>query len=382
MVTRNMTEARGTRRLEDVGHIDEEAQARLRALSISTVEELEGVFRAAPNALSRAVPGVPFDRLFDDHREQLASFRFRAGGQDVSEVAFGALPPPGIELPTVIPEEWFEEYLVRAGNRPAQLPPPGGAIPGVAPAPGEPGGVQAVDPAMVNLTGTLGPVRRQGRRWTCVAHSIGALLEYRLRSENLGVSLSPQFLYWAAKQVDGDSEGRGTWIEFCLREAAIRGAPNEATWPYNPEDIPGNESQGPPPQAAVGEAGQQLAPPMREVGSRNGRFGLTTQQIVDELASGSPVAFSVATPDAIWVHDDQVRQTGFVTMPLPGTEVHSAHAILAVGYGEDPDIAGGIYLIFRNSWGAEWAPDNPFGTGYGVMPLAYVAEWGIEAFTC
>jgi C1A family cysteine protease len=138
---------------------------------------------------------------------------------------------------------------------------------------------------------------------------------------------------------------------------------------------------------ATAEAALYEASPLRPVAVASGRPGIPSASVVAALSAGVPVAFSVVTPAEIWGIDGdiQVRQSGVVTMPFPGTDAHSAHALCAVGYGQDADFAGGGYILFRNSWDVTWAPGNPFGpdyAGYGFLPLAYLDNWGLEAFTC
>lgn len=375
-----ISRVRGSRRIEDQPEIGPDSQRRCRALSIVTVEELGAAYRAAPDAVAAALPGVPFDALFERHADAM----FVAGGRVTRRVdaGFGAVPPRGEEFPPVISTEWFEDFVARVDEPPAALPVRDAPFAADGGADAAEGGPQ-VDPgeAIVYLVGNMLPIRSQGERSTCVAHSVGALLEQRVHpADGPFRSVGPQFLYWSAKEVDGRHDLEGTSIRVCLQQAAAAGFTEEATWPYVADIVQGNEGQGPPPAGVQDAARQTLSPAGRSVGTYKQPHGLTNLTILDELAKGTPVAFSVVTPPVIWHDNDQVWDTGFIPMPFPESDTKHAHALLAVGYGQDEDIAGKTYIVFRNSWGERFAPNNPFGAGYGIIPLAYLTEWGGEAY--
>jgi len=378
----------GARRVEDSVAIGKEEQLVLHALSIVTVDELQSAYVASPAAFADVLPHVDLERMFS----QIGILRFAPGGPPIPRMGFGGAPPPGATLPGTIPVEWFRDYLTRAEKQ-TDFPPPDpeadevtrasaqntapGLISSVGGGPADAGISAQVDPPIVNLISRMQPIRDQGLRYTCTAHAVGAVMEFVHRGDPLG----PQYIYWKAKDTDGSPNTRGTWISNCIAQMVGGGSAREQTWPYNPNEIAGNEGQGPSPAAATTEAPSYRLSESNEVAPRSGRFGVSSALVMQRLARGVPVAISVVSPPDLWQGDRQVFETGIFTMPLPGTDASEAHSVCAVGYGLDADFAGGGYIIFRNSWGTQYYRNGPFGPGYGLLPTAYLDEWGLEAFS-
>lgn len=221
----------------------------------------------------------------------------------------------------------------------------------------------------VFLGNTLRPIRSQGGRGTCVAHAVCAVFEnHIIDSGEPPVDLSPQWLYWACKQVDGLPNG-GTYIRVACERATSGGVCEEGDWPYNPAGVPGNEGQGPPPAGTETAAAEHVA---------NGSAAVTPERsstaICAQLDSQIPVALSVPVY-AAWNNP-----TGKIPMPIPGAERVSGHAMCAAGYLRDPATPGGGYLVMKNSWGTDCAPLSPAGAGYFYLPFAYVDQYGWETY--
>jgi C1A family cysteine protease len=237
-------------------------------------------------------------------------------------------------------------------------------------------GVAAALPASANLIAEMQPIRDQGDRGTCVAHASGAVAEHYWRGQGQLVDLSRQFLYWDCKQHDGDPTGEGTWIAVAMPRLSADGCCLEATWPYVPSVVPGNESQDPPPGNAALEASnyrtsvaKQLAP-------------TSVNDIKVALAAGSPVAFSIPVFNS-WYRNDEVHRTGEIVNPLPGEANVGGHAMCLVGYMDDSTATalGGGRFYLRNSWGASWASESTVHTpGYGTIPYSYITANCMEAF--
>lgn len=371
-------EAWSSQRVASLESIGDKQQRVLKALSISTVAELQGAYAASGSRLENLLGG--------DVRAELSMYADSAPGLvPAPKVGFGAVPPPGLEVPPAVSEQWFWEYVERSDAAAPHLPPPASTL---APAlqgyqPGDPGasgpapGAPDLPAPTVNLIPTLPPIRHQGRRYTCTGHAVGALMDFHFQGHSLG----PQFIYWKAKMTDGSMNDRGTWIANCIAQMVSGGSSLEATWPYQPHEISGNESHDPPPPPAVAEAPRFRLPSFVEVCAQPPSPGISSQAVLDHLSTGVPVAISVISPLELWLSNTVVVTTGILTLPLPGMDTRAAHSVCAVGYGESDDMAGGAYLIIRNSWGDEWGTNCSFGVGYGVMPVAYLDEWGLEAYS-
>lgn len=305
--------------------------ARLRDLSVTTVEELLGLIEAEPQLTAAYLEIDDLERL----RASAAAGTVRA------TVVLGATPgrrPTGARLPSGASST--------AELVPAVEPPPTGAV---------------------DLRPRFGPVRDQGRRGTCVALAVGALVE---SLEGPGYDVSEQFLYWAAKRHDEAPTTEGTVIKYAFEALEGEGVCPEAAWAYVPEPIAGNEGQGPPPPAAVAEASLhrkhgELVQPMPSV-------------LCAHLDAGSPVAVCIPVFEN-WYGNPAVELLGLIPMPIPGSTSNTGHAMCAVGYAADDDFPGGGYFILRNSWGAGWASQSPIAPGYGLLPMAFVELHAYEA---
>jgi len=231
------------------------------------------------------------------------------------------------------------------------------------------------EPTEANLIGCFGPVRNQQQRGTCVAHAVAAVLEcQRKRLLGQDEDTSEQFIYWCTKSNDGHPDEEGTWIRVAAPTTGSSGACLEDMWPYNPTPIPGNERQDPPPDGAVADAANRLLNSPNDLGARN------VDEIRKSLDEGRPVAISVPVYNN-WYSNPAANALGLIPMPLANSVRRGGHAMCAMGYGYDPEFAGGGYFVLRNSWGTSWAPRSPIKPGYGAIPFLYIEKYGWEAWT-
>lgn len=342
--------------LESLGTMAESTLLRLRALSITTVEELRGLAVAESSLTSGFLdiePPMLQRKLHIPAVEDLELLELDIPELD-SGWALGALPPPGVEVEQVASGATFDEYAESAAR---PLPA------------GEPEGF------VVDLRGCVGPILHQGERFTCVSFAILAAFECVRMKAGKPLDASEQFLYWRTKQLDSRPEEKGTYIETAMAALRDSGVCTETTWVYVPNVVAGNEGQGPPPSDAEREASDHRAGGISDLG------GKAVDAIRQTLDSGQPVALSVPVHKN-WTDNPATASLGFIPMPLPGSERQGGHAMTAVGYGYDADFAGGGFFIVRNSWGLGWAPQSPIAPGYGALPFTYVEVFGYEAYTC
>lgn len=306
-----------------------EGLTRLRALGVTTVEEVLGLISADPQRLAAYLGVEDVDRL----QASVAAQARRA------EVVLGATPERRATGARLTPDAPRAATLGQATE-----PSPTGSV---------------------DLREHFGPVRYQGTRGTCVAHAVGGAVEFHDRASDI----SEQFLYWAAKRHDDDQD-EGTFVKHALEGLAADGVCSEAAWPYSADPVPGNESQGPPPADAIAEAlanrwHGELVQPMPSV-------------LRSHLDAGLPVAVCIPVFEN-WYGNPAVELFGLFPMPLPGSEPDTGHAMLAVGYGTDDDFPGGGYFVLRNSWGTSWAVKSPVEAGYGLIPMAFIEQYAYEA---
>lgn len=233
----------------------------------------------------------------------------------------------------------------------------------------------ALPPANVNLISAMPAIRNQETRGTCVAHAALSVYEHHLNILGAFQDLSEQFLYWNCKRNDGIPNDEGTWLAVAMPSLQRDGCCLEATWPYEPQPIAGNEGQGPPPGGSQLEALTFRATSFKELSPTS------VDDIKNELANGRCVAFSVPVFNS-WLRSSWVAYSGDITMPIPGELRVGGHAMCMVGYVDlpNPGLGGGRFIL-RNSWGTDWGINSSFGAGYGTIPYAYIARMGAEAYS-
>jgi Papain family cysteine protease len=340
-----------------LGQIDalgDENRERLRALSVTTVEELFGLIAADPEATSEFLgPNVDLASIQADIGRAVGPQAMASLSEmDETRFSLGASPPPGLQLSAHADLDVFERQILPAAQ-----------VQGVPPGPG------------VNISSCMGPVRFQGERGTCVSYAVCALVEcLTFKTSGSRLDLSEQFLYWNAKEHDGKPNAEGTLIEVAVGLSVSDGNCLEQTWPYNESKIPGNEGQGPPPPAAAPEAAKHRLGTPEPVNERSPE---AVRGILDE---GRPVALSVPVYRN-WDGNPDVNTRGYIPMPLPNSKLVGGHAMCAVGYSSDTGFAGGGYLILRNSWGPDWAAQSPIAPGHALLPYLYLELYGWECYT-
>ena len=212
----------------------------------------------------------------------------------------------------------------------------------------------------IDLRPVFPPVRDQGVRGTCVAFAVTAAHEFARSAPGGSIEdLSEETLYWNCKQLDGDQQ-QGTSFNSASNVLQHAGQPPEAEWHY---DGFRDENDGTylPPEGALDH----------HICFRTMllKVPANAQQIKDCLANGQPVILGIPTFNSFIM-----APSGRVPMPAVTEAESGGHAVLVVGYDEDP--VNGNWLIFRNSWGEGWGIE-----GYGYLPYDYIHQYIGEAWT-
>jgi hypothetical protein len=241
-------------------------------------------------------------------------------------------------------------------------------------------GIQTTDEessgGCANLIKEMPPVRDQGNRGTCVAFASIAAYEQSLFKVGAGHDLSEQFLYWNCKANDGIPTTSGTFLGIAFPLLKRDGCCLETAWPYVSNPVIGNEGQGPPTSGSQFGALTFRLPAFRTIPASS------VSDYRMELLGGHTVAFSIPVFNS-WYRSPAVAYSGNLTMPIPGEVRVGGHAMCIVGCIDQPDqpqIGGGRFIL-RNSWGSRWGINSPHGIGYGTIPYAYVARFGVEAYS-
>ncbi|MFM0478764.1 C1 family peptidase [Paraburkholderia strydomiana] len=331
-------------RIEEIPELAAHAR-KLTTLGYTQLNQLEGLLRASPDALAKYLGASP---------------------EDLTQLV-NSLSPTG---PSAMPAG--VTHAMPLGARLTGIAPPMTAMM-------RPPGLAASLPPTVNMIDQMQPIRDQGQRGTCVAHACTAVAEHYFRMLNGStIDLSRQFLYCDCKRNDGDLNGPGTWISVAMKCLTTDGCCLEATWPYDPDIIPGDESQGPPPDGASAEAANYVVSSFRQLPPTS------LPDIKGELAAGRCVAFSIPVFKSWYEKNPAVQGSGAITNPIPGETTTEGHAMCFVGYEDDPtDVAnGGGHFIIRNSWDSYWATNSVVGvTGYGTIPYSYINAYCAEAYS-
>ena len=191
------------------------------------------------------------------------------------------------------------------------------------------------------------PVRDQGSRGTCLAFALSAAHEHCRAS---GAPLSPEYLYWASKQRDGNPADDGTTIDAAVAALRHDGQPLETAWPYDPDRVLPSITYVPP-SIAVSDLFRRTS---------------TTPAVGFAAVTGALAAGKLPIL-AIEVTTHFFTPVAGRVDPSPA-QVEAAHAVVAVAFGQQPAV--GLSLVVRNSWSGTWGLQ-----GHALVPAAYFARY-------
>lgn len=211
-------------------------------------------------------------------------------------------------------------------------------------------------PPSVDLRAGMSRVENQGNLGSCVAQAVSGILEFLQLTRFLGVfrdkfeDVSPLFIYWNARTLDGDNQSdSGTYIRTAIKALRTFGVCREVTWPYLEHRVYATPNS---------DAFTEAAPHKLVGGFRvNNRNLIEMKQC---LAHGYPFAFGVGIYSSFMSRD--TAETGVVTMPKETERSLGGHAMCCVGYDDEKQA-----FLVRNSWGDKWGI-----YGYCWMPYDYL----------
>jgi C1A family cysteine protease len=204
--------------------------------------------------------------------------------------------------------------------------------------------------------------------------------------------LSEQFKYWAAKKHGDDPfpDDEGTWLRCAMNALMSQGVCDESLWQYNPNPIPGNETQempGDPSWQAINDAARRTIKPSCYLDTsrlKNGKASTLTQELKKgPVAIAIPVFVDRVTNTDNW-NWTKALDYGHVLDPPQFSVVDGGHAICVCEYHPSTAAPGGGWFVFKNSWGTQqWSdgsnlppPGHPaWKAGYGYISAAYVDEY-------
>lgn len=200
-------------------------------------------------------------------------------------------------------------------------------------------------------------VRDQGACGSCVAFGVMGAVEGMAKwaggDAGRDLDLSEAHLFFCGC---GPCCDTGWWPEDALDFLAQQGAPDEACFPYQDQDMPCRNT-------------------CSDWAARAVRIG-GWQQVWDAGARKQWLSHIGPLVGAMAVYRDFFYYTGGVYRPT-SADLAGYHAVAVVGYDE----AEGAWLC-KNSWGAGWGKAGWFRLGYGECGLdGEFPAWGVESVT-
>lgn len=196
---------------------------------------------------------------------------------------------------------------------------------------------------------------------SCTSFGSTAALEYVVKH-----LISKGFTYIATKQLDGMPDQEGSYQEYCYQSFYQIGHVLKEDYSYD--------------QCLRGESIENYKDLAKQFRIRNYLDLLVEPEdrslvikavlngMLSDQLSARPVSISVAIHQSFV--DASAYRYGLIPLPFEGDELIGGHALCIAGYTKLYD---STYFIVQNSWGTNWAADNPLGyAGYALIPEAYI----------
>lgn len=215
----------------------------------------------------------------------------------------------------------------------------------------------------VDLRPFQSPIEDQEQIGSCTAHAVVGLVEYlQIVTSGRYLDSSRLFLYKATRELlqwEGDT---GAYIRETIKALRLFGVCPETHWPYYTarfDEVP----------SAFCYAFAANYKALRFYRLNN------LGEIKRSLSQGYPVAFGFTCFESLFT--DRATRTGRIPVPLTSEKSVGGHAVLAVGYNDDPgdnqnpSACPPGHVIIRNSWGRSWGQG-----GYGFLPYEFFTGAG------
>ncbi|HEY4288017.1 MAG TPA: C1 family peptidase [Puia sp.] len=229
----------------------------------------------------------------------------------------------------------------------------------------------------VNYISQLPVIKNQGERGACVAFALTGINEFFFqRKTGVSVDLSEQYLFFETKQFEGGN-ACSSLLSDAAGVVAGKGQCTEEIWSYNP-NLPCIQISGKP--ANADSSALQFKNTYMSIPKSNDLI----VQLKKTLVMGQLIAFTLPVYRS-WKNDG-VASTGRIPMPDNGEVpemqdgAEDGHALMIVGYQDDPEEAGGGLFIVRNSWGPVWGANSFHGSGYGTIPYEFISRESWEVY--
>jgi len=221
-------------------------------------------------------------------------------------------------------------------------------------------------PPSADESASLGPVRDQGQEGSCVGHGWAGHADWLFRRygpHHFSLNLSPQFIYYLARQMEGTlPNDAGAQVRTGAKVFNQYGAAPETDDPYS------LDSMNIPPST------QALSNALLYKGGAYHTL-LTQQDRMLCLASGYCYVDGINVYDSF--ESDAVATSGEVPMPAPREQCLGGHCTLMFGYDiNHKNLDGSLGAEHRrNSWGNSWGVNGDFW-----LPFSYVQQYAADCW--
>ncbi len=195
--------------------------------------------------------------------------------------------------------------------------------------------------------------RNQGERPTCLSF---ALSDAHALTKGISEFLSPEYLFYHSVQRTAKKDpSEGTGVSEAMDALHEEGQPTEADCPYRPvldsKLVPGSFSK-------IYRTRCECIPcDLEEVRA------CLDEEVPVLLGVRLTFSFYGLKPDSYILSDKDDRG------------VNSAHALLAVGYGE---LEGELHFLIRNNWGNEWGLEGHCWLGRRYLESQLVVAMKVD----
>ena len=203
-------------------------------------------------------------------------------------------------------------------------------------------------PTVVDLAPFAPPVRDQLQVGRCTAMAGTGFLMTRQKQAGLPVTeLSPDFLYWEERSIEGDvgADG-GAMSRTCMKVLQQVGVAPLVDEPLSP--------------TLVTAAPSAMAVAAAKANRIRAYYSIPTLRVLQRtLAWGHPAIIGI--PVYRGIESDQCLTTGVIPLPAPGEDPEGGHELLVLGYDDQTE-----RVKVQNSWGL--VGDK----GYFYIPYPYL----------
>jgi C1A family cysteine protease len=206
---------------------------------------------------------------------------------------------------------------------------------------------------MIDLTKSLGAVREQGDRPTCMAFAISELHRHGAQAVEL---FSAEYLYRAAANLMSSWQPyTGLALGSVLKAVNAPGQPCEQDCPYEP-----NEPDHAPPlmPAVSGQLHTTLATACH----------VNVDDLTKRVEKGQPVGLVLQLTDTFLLPQGGIVEYSQVVVSTEN------HAVVAAGFGTHSATNEPHFLV-RNTWGPSWG-----NSGSAWLPARYILDFGLASF--